>query len=122
MAKSSPCTEPVDREALWGDAQRSMVWRDRVEHRAICKALNLPVDGDDMEIHQQYGWGWKELAVTLAALVVGLGAWIALSKPEEPAPQRRPAVTTPDRDTARQFSIGPYQPAGASNARADHAP
>lgn len=83
----------IDTDGLWGDAQRSMVWRDKAARRAVYKALNLPID-DEMIINQQTGWGWRELGILLAAAIVIGAVWAAIVEPRKP-PRAPPPIMAP---------------------------
>lgn len=105
----------LNNEQLWGDAQQSFNWRDRLSRLVSYKAMNVPLD-DAMNINQHSGWGWKELAVLLAAGLVGAWLWLGREKQPSSPPPPEPAPVS-DSDTVRTIELragpdtgGSFQP------------
>lgn len=91
-------SKPVDQEALYGVFNESTQRRQRWHDKAIHKALNLPMEDDDMQFNQSSGLTVGHLlgiAVIAGVLFVGASLW----KPSEPAPpMSAPGVTDTEYD------------------------
>ena len=84
-----------NKQALYGEFQRSRRWRDRLSKKLAHKALDIA--DDDMVINQhRSGFGWRELAVIGAALLGG--GWLSGLLPGRappPAAEPAPAAVQP---------------------------
>lgn len=114
------------RQALYGDAQRSFNWRDRLAEkrqswqnslyqRLTHKSLNIPLaDQEEMNINSssRSGLGWKELLVIALALVGGYSAYNYFNRTDPSSSE-----TTPTEEPASPPSSGlsPVQPSSLYN-------
>lgn len=66
----------TDNEGLFGQWYGPRAWRDRLQRKAVHKALNIPEDFDDMNnVGNRSGMGWKEIVAIGAFLLAALAIW-----------------------------------------------
>lgn len=119
----------TDTKALWGDAQHSFKWRDKMAEkqaqwkdelhkRTVHKSLNIPLDGKQEEMQvtntttNHTGIGWKELGIggiiLAAASCFGMAVYARLQPPAQvPANHLQTPVSQPadDRDNIGLFEM-----------------
>lgn len=73
--ESSKESSGIDKQGLWGWWHDSLQWKDKLQKRAVHKALDIPESEEMQNVGNKIGMGWKELAVIGAILLGGYGSY-----------------------------------------------
>ncbi len=92
---------PIDKEALYGNFDRSMERKQKLEAKMIHKAMDLPVD-DDVHINTNNGLSNKSLALILAGIITAGALPLIVQHLKSPVKQSETIfpVTAPPVDSS----------------------